>query len=72
MKLDASTFLLRINVENDAFDRDTTGELARILRELADRLDNDSGQVFDRFQNVTDYNGNIVGQFAIKPEGYEA
>ncbi len=41
-------------------------ELARILRNIAERLE--SGDYYDRFRNCTDSNGNIVGTFALKSE----
>lgn len=61
----ARTFILSIDVENDAFTADTTGELARILRELAETLNNDSGQIFARPQILRDWNGNTCGDCAI-------
>ena len=41
-------------------------EIARCLRAIADRME--AGETFDYYRNILDINGNIVGQFAIKPE----
>lgn len=73
MKLESQTFILRINVENAMFtDNMPMGnELARILRELAKRIENDNAENLWGFQNVRDVNGNVVGQFAVKPAEYE-
>jgi hypothetical protein len=49
-------FKLSIDCDNDAFE-DCNTELSRILRELADKLDNGVTQAILR-----DYNGNTVGQ----------
>ena len=71
MKLAQSTFLVRIGLGNDAFSCDGTLELARILREMADKVESSSFANMGCFQSVRDVNGNTVGQFAVKPEGYE-
>jgi hypothetical protein len=53
-------FLVAIQTTNDAFN--DRFELPRILRELADRLDND--QVEGRLRDI---NGNMVGSFCFQP-----
>lgn len=53
-------FTLTIDTGNDAFFLDTGAELARILRETADRLENG-----DTGAPVYDYNGNTVGRFEL-------
>lgn len=65
------TFSLSINCENAAFcsgdtptQESAAPELARILRETADRIEN--GDSFDTFRNIRDINGNIVGIYAMK------
>lgn len=66
------TFKLHIHCNNAAFcdDSDTptqasaAPELARILRQVADRLE--SGDSFDTFRTIHDVNGNDVGRFAMK------
>jgi hypothetical protein len=50
-------FTLNIDCDNAAFEEDSSAEVARILRTLADKLDN--GQTY--FPNVFDLNGNGVG-----------
>lgn len=71
MKLSQSTFLVRISLGNDVFACDGSLEIARMLRELADKVESQSMQEMGRFQNMHDVNGNTCGQYAIKPEGYE-
>lgn len=76
MKLTQSTFLLRISLGNDAFGADenspdASAEIARILRECADKVERQTPRDMCRFQNLRDANGNTVGQYAVKPEGYE-
>lgn len=58
-------FKLHINTDNAAFDDGNKGhEVARILRELADKLESDGLQWC--YQNLKDINGNIVGGYAEK------
>ncbi len=57
-------FELTINTDNEAFeDAAGTSEVARILRKIADKLDNmaDAGRCID-------YNGNIVGTWELVTE----
>ena len=53
---------LKINTENQAFDQAEGQEVARILRDLADRLEN-----LDKLQEcqlpLRDLNGNTVGYY---------
>lgn len=66
-----ATFSLRIECDNSAFfptASDRNAELARILRDLANRLENDSAM--SRAPDVSEYilrdlNGNRVGKAAI-------
>ena len=63
-------FIIRINIENAAFSDGNEGaELARILRGLADRIEN-TGEAPRCFENIRDVNGNTVGQYAAKPDDY--
>lgn len=71
MKLSQSEFLVRVQLGNAAFCENTSAEIARILRELADSVESQTPREMARFQNLRDLNGNTVGQYAIKPEGYE-
>ena len=59
----ASIFALAIDTGNDAFRDDEAGEVARILRAVADRLD--GGQPFGALHDI---NGNRVGQFGLTPK----
>lgn len=52
------TFKLSINCDNAAFEDDASTEIARILRETAEKLEN--GREDGR---CVDYNGNVVGSF---------
>lgn len=52
-------FSLEIACDNAAFADDTTGEVARILRAVADRLD---GQFIGPSISMLDGNGNHVGE----------
>jgi hypothetical protein len=60
-------FRLQIACDNAAFEDDNmTTELARILRDVARRLE--AGEDCGSFVNVRDINGNVVGSFALKSE----
>lgn len=59
-------FTLRIDCENSAFDDGVTPELARILRDLADRLE--AGETSRHYRNLHDANGNPVGVFKLADE----
>lgn len=71
MKLTAQTFLLRIDVENAAFEDAAGFELARMLRDLADMIEPATVADMANYQNLRNVNGNIVGAFAVKDAGYE-
>lgn len=53
-------FTLTIHTDNDSFTGDPTTEIARILREVADRLQN--GEVV---ANLRDINGSHVGAYGL-------
>lgn len=57
-------FSIKIDSDNAAFADDPMAEIARILRETADRIDN--GTVYSSHP-VGDINGNMVGTIAFKP-----
>lgn len=54
-------FKMTVNMDNAAFDRGDGRELARILREVADRL----ADVQEGSGSVRDVNGNKVGEYEI-------
>lgn len=54
-------FTLNIDTDNDAF-RDDSGELARILRELADYIEIYTATATGRARDI---NGNTVGTWSI-------
>ena len=57
-------FEMKISCNNAAFeDAGTAQETARILREIADKLE--AGQATGLFQNAKDFNGNIVGTYKL-------
>ena len=70
----ANKFSLTITTGNDAFgesgSEDERREIARILRETADRITFDNEDI-GFFRNLKDTNGNIVGTFALKDENYK-
>jgi hypothetical protein len=55
-----SSFSLNLNIDNAAFGEDRSLEIARILREAADKLEAGSTG-----SQLRDFNGNRVGQFVI-------
>lgn len=57
-----SKVTITINTEKDAFNSEPSQELARVLRELADKIEQDT-EVKSRW--IRDINGNIVGQLAV-------
>jgi len=66
-------FKLFIDCGNAAFCEDdyptessAAPELARILREVADRIE--GGDMFGMYRTIHDMNGNDVGRFALKSE----
>ena len=60
-------FKLTVDMDNAAFSDQYDGqELSRILRMVADKID-DNGIPW-QYQNIKDINGNIVGKYAQKVE----
>lgn len=68
-----TTFTVNIKCDNAAFANDdgddttpesAAPELARILREIAQKIED--GYDYDKFQTIRDINGNDVGRYAIK------
>ena len=58
------TFTLSFDTNNAAFDIDMNSEIARILRDLAERIEYDD--VVQQNKHVRDINGNIVGTYELK------
>ena len=58
-------FKLTIETDNAAFDDDAGPEIARILRELADRME--TGLTIPNSVRLRDYNGNKVGVAEYEP-----
>ena len=52
---------IKLECSNEAFDGANGGEIARILRKLADKID--GTDVADRSIALCDINGNVVGEF---------
>ena len=55
---------IKINMDNAAFANNHSGELARILRDLADKVSHSDASNFDEW-SVRDYNGNTIGSLKI-------
>jgi hypothetical protein len=51
---------ITVEMDNAAFEDSPAGELARILRDLSDKIEEGEDSV-----RLRDLNGNVVGQFAI-------
>lgn len=62
-------FNLYVNCDNAAFDSNPAPEVVRILREVAQQIE-DAGEVPDMFKTIRDVNGNDVGRYALKPDDY--
>lgn len=60
-------FKLHIDLENDAFADDPRAEIARILKHLANNIEDIDLYTLCYCQNIKDINGNFVGTYAIKP-----
>ena len=58
-------FNLAMTCDNDAFAEDLTGEIARILRETAARVERDGMADADFYQTIRDANGNDIGRFRL-------
>jgi hypothetical protein len=58
-------FVVNITTENAAFEDDPAGEIARILRRLADNVDVDDAYI-DHVYHLRDANGNLVGRAEAK------
>lgn len=61
-----SELRVAVAIRNAAFEEDPGAELARILREAAERLE--QGETAG---NLRDFNGNAVGSFAIQADWLE-
>ena len=57
-------FILSFRTDNDAFHNNENREIARILRHLADRVENSNISAYH--SDVKDINGNIVGTYVLK------
>lgn len=59
-------FRLNLNCDNAACDDAPEQEIARILRDAADRIEN--GDLPRSYTNVRDTNGNTVGAYRMREE----
>jgi hypothetical protein len=57
-------FTVTIHCDNTAFEEDLEGEVARILRGIADRAE--TAGLDGLYQTILDANGNDVGRYALK------
>lgn len=60
---DKEEFVIRIELENDAFQEDRNAEIATLLREIADAVAGDQIQ-----GTIRDINGNTVGSFGLEKQ----
>lgn len=61
MSYEQAKFTLEVDIKGDALTEDTSGELARILRAVADRVADGADAGMTR-----DINGNTVGSWVIR------
>lgn len=61
-----NSFSLQMDTGNAAFDDEPASEIARILRDVADRLEQQGAGD----GNLIDHNGNTVGRFTSKGNAY--
>ena len=64
-----ATFTVKIDCDNSAFDFENEGEpyeLARILREIANKIERQNPDSLSAFATIHDANGNDVGRYALK------
>lgn len=62
-------FQLYVHTDNAAFDDQAT-ELARILRLVADKIE--QGEDYSMFRTIFDVNGNDVGRWALRRGDYDS
>ncbi len=62
---DSLKFKLQLSCDNAAFDETPATEIARCLRDVASRMER--GELCNVYRDIRDVNGNVVGQFALKP-----
>jgi hypothetical protein len=60
-------FNLYFSVENEAFEQSPSIEIARILRDIADRIEHSTKFDLSYYRTIRDLNGNDIGRYAIKP-----
>ena len=58
-------FNLYMHTDNAAFEDDNPGEIVRILRAVADRIEA-AGEAPTHYLTIFDVNGNDVGRYALK------
>lgn len=64
-------FTLEINTDNAAFEYDVAGEVARVLRHAADKVE-EYGLTGVTAYSLRDFNGNRVGSYEYEGEdGYD-
>lgn len=59
------TFTVNLDCSSAAFEDNTEGEVARILREIADRVENRDAKFPGFYQTIHDINGNDVGRWRL-------
>lgn len=66
-------FTVQMTTDNEAFDGNMAPETARILREIAGRIERDGvdEEQGGTFTTIHDANGNDVGRWAFTPDWYK-
>ncbi len=59
-----TTFTIKIDCDNNAFDPDPAPELVRILRQIIQRMETEGAPT--HYRTIFDINGNKVGLYALK------
>ncbi len=63
------TFTVAFDADNAAFEPEPEHEIARILRVIAERVEN--GEDISHFKTIFDINGNDVGRYSLRSQGVE-
>lgn len=57
-----SILQIEFRMDNASFDENPKAEAVRVIRELADRLENSESEIGDIGMKIRDVNGNTIGE----------